>query len=60
MGSMWALLIMEGYPGTDPVAGFTAAGPGVQIDALVFQGSPWPFDAPASTCVPWSTTSGGG
>jgi hypothetical protein len=40
MGSMWALLIMEGYPGTDPVAGFTAAGPGVQIDALVFQGSP--------------------
>ena len=40
MGAMWTSLVVEGHPMPDPVPGLTTAAPGVQVDALVFQGSP--------------------
>ena len=37
MGSMKAPLVAERHPAADPIPGFMAARPGVQMNALVFQ-----------------------
>lgn len=43
---MRALFIVIGDPGADPLTGFRAGLEGVQVDALVFQGSPEALDHP--------------
>jgi hypothetical protein len=53
MGSMWALLIMEGYPGTDPVAGFIHPWLAAQLSRIPKPSNPSPQSWPKTSDISW-------
>ena len=44
MGSVWAMVVVEGDPAPDASLGLRSGFPGVQVDALILQGPPEAFD----------------
>jgi hypothetical protein len=47
MGSVWAMVVVEGDPASDACLGLRSGFPGVQIDAFILQGPPQALDEDA-------------
>lgn len=52
MGSVWAMVVVEGDPAADSGFGLRSDFPGVQVDAFIFQGSPEPLDEDVVEAAP--------
>jgi hypothetical protein len=46
MGSVWAMVIVEGDPAPDASLGLRSGFPGMQVDAFILQGPPEALDEP--------------
>jgi len=44
MGGVWALRVVKLYPFADPGLGFRAAAPSMQVNGLIFEIAPEPFN----------------
>ena len=52
MGSVWALVVVEGDPSPDASLGLRSGFPGVQVDAFILQGPPQAFDEDVVQAAP--------
>jgi hypothetical protein len=52
MGGMRPLVIVEGHPTADPGLGLRAGRPCVQVNAVLFQRTPKPFDKDVVDAAP--------
>ena len=59
MGSVWAMVVVEGDPATDASPRLRAGLPGVLVDAFILQGPPETLDENVVEAAPLSGLSGG-
>ena len=52
MGSVWALVVVEGDPAPDASLGLRAGSPSVQVDAFILQGPPEALDEDVVEAAP--------
>jgi hypothetical protein len=54
MGSLWAMVVVEGDPAPDASPGLRPSLPGVQIDAFILQGPPEALDEDVVEAAPFA------